>query len=166
MARAVKATRTTKPVSKAPSTRSVPAAKRAPAAAASAPKLGKEELRAQVEKLERANATLRAKSKQAGQSAKAAAARVAELEAQVEQFEQAAAAAKAPAKAAVRKGDSAKPVSAGSQATPKRTRRRKSEIDPGDAVPPGLAVSEPLPMDEEAAAAKENLEEHLRGEQP
>ena len=37
------------------------------------------------------------------------------------------------------------------------------EIDPGDAVPPGVAVLEPEPMDEEAEQAKENLEERLSG---
>ena len=189
MARAVTPARTKKPVAKATPARPVASAKRVPAKTASAPKLGpklgKEELRAQVEKLERTNLTLRAKNKEAGQSAKAAAARVAELEIQVEQLEQKAASQKAPAKAAPQKAEpkkaepkkveskkaepakpvSAKPASAkAGKATPARSRRQKSEIDPGDAVPPGVAVENPQPMDEEARTAKENLEEHLSGD--
>jgi hypothetical protein len=44
------------------------------------------------------------------------------------------------------------------------SKRRSSEIDPGDAVPPGVAVEEPAPLDVEAEAARENLEERLGGE--
>ena len=128
-----------------------------------APKVSKDDLRAQVEKLELAHATLRAKSRDMGRAAKAATSRIAELEAEVaqlqEQAERAAAAVKRakPAKAAPAKPIPTKPASA----TPKSRRR---EIDPGDAVPPGVAVEEPEPMDEEAEAARDALEEHLSGE--
>jgi len=44
---------------------------------------------------------------------------------------------------------------------PARAKRQGREIDPGDAVPPGVAVQEPAPLDEEAETALENLEEHL-----
>jgi hypothetical protein len=47
------------------------------------------------------------------------------------------------------------------QPKPARAKRRSREIDPGDAVPPGVAVQEPAPLDEEAETALENLEEHL-----
>ncbi len=117
-----------------------------------APKLSKDELRAQVEKLERANATLRAKSRETNRVAKSSAARVAELEGEVARLErkvasQAAAAPRGP-----------KPR------TSTRGKRRSSDIDPGDAVPPGVAVQEPAPLDAEAEIARENLEEKLGGE--
>ena len=41
-----------------------------------------------------------------------------------------------------------------------------TEIDPGDAVPEGVAVQEPAPLDEEAETALENLTEHLKADQP
>ena len=56
------------------------APKRATVAAAPALKLSKDELRVQVEKLERANATLRVKNREANRTAKTATARIAELE--------------------------------------------------------------------------------------
>jgi hypothetical protein len=37
---------------------------------------------------------------------------------------------------------------------------RVDDLDPGDAVPPGVAVQESATFDEEAAAALENLEDH------
>ena len=119
------------------------------AAAAPAPKPSKDELRAQVEKLERANALLRARSRESGRIAKTAAARIAELEDQVAQFEKNEKKLSQPA-SAVR---GRKPAD--------RTRPRHREIDPGDAVPPGVAVQEPAPLDEEAETARDNLEEHL-----
>jgi hypothetical protein len=133
------------PVAKA--TRATKAATRTPAAPP-APKVSKEELRAQVEKLEGLVVTLRAKSRETNKAAKAAMARIAELEAQVAQLEKKAAAVPAPA----RQPKPTKPLPA---------RRQGREIDPGDAVPPGVAVQEPAPLDEEAETALENLEEHL-----
>ena len=41
---------------------------------------------------------------------------------------------------------------------------RSREIDPGDAVPPGVAVLDPEPLDAEAEAARDALEENLSGE--
>ena len=41
-----------------------------------------------------------------------------------------------------------------------RTTRRTHEIDPGDAVPAGVAVQEPQPLDQEAETALEHLQ-HL-----
>jgi hypothetical protein len=103
-----------------------------------------------VETLERANATLRTKNREANRSAKSAAARIAELEGQVAQLEKRVA--------------SAERQSASSAASPRK--RRSREIDPGDAVPPGVAVQEPAPLDEEAETALENLTEHLQANQP
>ena len=151
MARIATATKTTKPAPRGrkPTRRATPIAaktgakaktpkapgiaavsKRASAAPAPEPKVSKEELRARLEKLERANAALRAKSREANRAAKTAAARIAELEDQVAQLE------------------------------------RERGIDPGDAVPPGVAVEEPAlldALDAEAETALENLEHHLGG---
>ena len=44
----------------------------------------------------------------------------------------------------------------------RRGQTLSDERDPGDAVPPGVAVQDPEPMDEEAAAAFENLQTQLR----
>jgi hypothetical protein len=134
------------------SARAATAPKRTPAALPQAPKLSKDELRAQVEKLERANATLRAKSREANRVAKSSAARIAELEGEVARLEkkvalQAAAATRGP-----------KPRTSAS------SKRRNSDVDPGDAVPPGVAVDEPAPLDPDAEAGRENLEERLGGE--
>jgi hypothetical protein len=124
--------------------RATKAAARVPAVPP-APKVSKDELRAQVEKLEQLVAALRAKGREANKAAKAAAARISELETQVAQLEKRIAAA---------------PVSV-QPPKPARAKRRSREIDPGDAVPPGVAVQEPAPLDEEAETALENLEEHL-----
>jgi hypothetical protein len=83
-----------------------------------------------VEALERANATLRAKNRDANRAAKTAAARIAELEDQVAQLEKRVAAARRPSK----------PLAA----SPRK--RRSREIDPGDAVLPGVAIQEPAPL--------------------
>jgi chromosome segregation ATPase len=119
------------------------------AAASAAPKLSKDELRARVEALEQANATLRAKNRDANRSAKTAAARIAELEDQVAQLE--------------KQMTSAQPKPKRSAPSP---RKRRREIDPGDAVPEGVAVQEPAPLDEEAETALENLTENLKANQP
>jgi hypothetical protein len=108
--------------------------------AASTPKLSKEALRDRVEKLERANSVLRAKGKDATKAAKIAAGRIAELEARVIDLE---------------KRASPKPL---------RGRPKRSKIDPGDSVPPGVAVEDPEPMDDEAETAFENLTEHLHAD--
>src|SRR5271165_799943 len=167
MARLVKATETKKPATptrkpgrpaaataktSAKVTKTTAAPEHAGAAAPAAPKLSKDELRARVEALERTNATLRTKSREAGRAAKTAAARIAELEDQVARLEKQAAPPPAPAE-----GGSKPTASA-------RGKRQRRGVDPGDAVPPGVAVQEPAPPDEEAETAPENLEEHLKAE--
>ncbi len=75
-----------------------PAAVATPEAAPTrVPPPSKGELRAQIEKLETANATLKAKSREGNRAAKAAARRITELEQQVAQFQEAAARAVDPA---------------------------------------------------------------------
>ncbi len=156
MARASASTTTSK--TRKPSTRAAsdpvkaPRAGRPPsragkAAASPTAKLSKEELRSQVEKLERANDKLRAKGREFGRAGRQAADRIAELESEVARLERQLkrqapkAAAPAPAR-----------------------RQRRREIDPGDAVPPGVAVEEPEPLDKEAETALAALEEHLPSE--
>jgi hypothetical protein len=56
------------------------------------------------------------------------------------------------------------PVQEPKPAKPARAKRRSREIDPGDAVPPGVAVEEPAPLDDEAETALENLDSHLSHE--
>jgi hypothetical protein len=114
-----------------------------------APKVSKDELRAQVEKLEQLVASLRAKSRETNKAAKVAAARIAELEAEVTELEKRAA-----------------PLPVREPRSPKaaRAKRKSREIDPGDAVPPGVAVEDPAPLDDEAETALENLEAHLAQE--
>jgi hypothetical protein len=73
-----------KALGKATTTAKIPT--RAPAARP-APAVSKDELRAQVEKLELLVATLRAKSRETNRAAKAATARIAELEDQVAKLE-------------------------------------------------------------------------------
>jgi hypothetical protein len=129
-------------------TRSTPAratGARKPRASASkaTPKLGKAELQALVERLSRGNTNLRARNRASKEAAKTAEARIAELEEQLARLEKELAAA-AP--------------------QPPRRRPRHREIDPGDAVPPGVAVEEPAPPDLEAETIRENLEKHLTGE--
>ncbi len=189
---------------KTTSGRGRPAAVAAPEVVATrVPPPSKGELRAHIEKLEAANATLKAKSREGNRAAKSATRRITELEEQVAQFQEEAARAVDPAavmeeletvKAALQakgreasraaklaerriaeleaqvehlQGEAAKtaaPVTQKGEA--KRSRRgrppgRKNAIDPGDAVPPGVAVLEPAPMDAEAEAARNALEENL-----
>jgi hypothetical protein len=152
MARGIRATTRTTPVPKAAarSTAKPGAAKaKAPvsktlagkAPAERAPMVSKGELRAQLEKLERTNATLRAKSRAATRAAKTAAVRIAELEEEVARLEKRVASQAASAK--------------------RSAKQAGRSIDPGDAVPSGVAVAEPEPLDEEAEGALEKLEEHL-----
>lgn len=156
-------TRTTKTTRSAPSGRKPGRPATAPVQAAKArspknhsparkPAISKDELRAQVAKLERANARLRARSREANRAAKTAAAHIAELEDRVARLEKQ---VTSPPPAVRR----ARPPGATS-----RTRRPEQDRDPGDAVPPGVAVEAPAPLDEEAEAARENLEQHLGGE--
>ncbi len=88
---------------------------------------------------------MRAAARQAG-------ARIAELEAEVSRLE----------------GALAKATRAAPAKTPRaaatRPRKQSRELDPGDAVPPGVAVQEPAPLDPEAEAARASLEEKLSGE--
>jgi hypothetical protein len=118
------------------------APKRVPVAVAPALKLSKDELRVQLEKLERANATLRAKSREANRTAKAATARIAELEEIVARLEQKAAPAKVEKAAA----------------KPTRVKRQSGNGGPGAAVPPAEAIQEPASLDE---AGEAGLEEEL-----
>ena len=127
-------------------------------------KPSKEELRAQVEKLERTVATLRARSREAVCAAKQAAARIEELEAQLAARTERTPEPAAAAPRAVKRGP--KRTAAAAPNAPKvarsvRARRLSAERDPGDGVPPGVAVQEPEPMDEEATAAFESLEAKL-----
>lgn len=128
-------------------TKATKAPARAPAATPT-PKVSKDELRVQVEKLEQLVVTLRTRSREANKAAKTAFARIPQLEAEVARLGKKAAAASAPAQ----QPRSTKPT---------RAKRQSREIDPGDAVPPVVAVQEPVSLDEEAETARENLEEHL-----
>ena len=156
MARGVKAKtaeparRARKPVPPAKAKAKVAAAKK-PAAAAKpavtpARTLSKDALRAQVEKLERANTALRTKNREANRAAKLSAARMAELEGEVARLQTQLAAM------------SAQPAALPESGSPTR------DIEPGDAVPPGVAPADPEPADREAEIGRENLEAHLRGE--
>ena len=141
-------------VVKAAPAKAMPAPAPAPAPAATAPTRvpppSKGELRAQIEKLEVANATLKAKSRETNRMAKAANKRIAELEAELAQWQEQAArqAVAQPVEKTARRGG----------------RARSREIDPGDAVPPGVAVLNPEPLDAEAEAARDALEKKLSGE--
>lgn len=120
----------------------------------SMPAVGMDELRVQIGKLERDNAVLVAQSKEMGEIAAAAAARIAELEDRVARLEK-------------QLAGEATDAGNGQAESPPRPRRRRAhhrEIDPGDAVPPGIAVEEPAALDLEAETVRENLEHHLGGE--
>jgi hypothetical protein len=108
------------------------APKRATVAAAPALKLSKDELRVQVETLERANATLRAKNREANRTAKAATARIAELEENV---------ARLAKKAALQT-----PSANGEQAAKPSRAKRQSR---------GVEDQKPAALDEEGEAAPE-----------
>ena len=141
--------------SKVTAARGKQAAAAVPAAATTrVPPPSKGELRAQIEKLETANAALKAKSREANRTAKAAARRVAELEEQVAQLQ---------AEAAQPTVLPAPPVAEAKIVRRGRPPGRRKGIDPGDAVPPGAAVQDPKPLDEEASAARDALEENLSG---
>lgn len=101
-------------------------------------------------KLERANATLRARSRDAGRAAKTAAARIAELEDHV---------ARLGKQVRAQERDTGGDQPAASREGRRRARHR--DIDPGDAVPPGVAVEETAPLDSEAETARDSLEANL-----
>jgi hypothetical protein len=126
--------------------------KHTPRLAPSPPKLSKDELRAQVEKLGRTNANLRAKNREASREAKTSTARIAELEEAVVRLEK-----QLVTRAAETADDQAAPE-------PRDRQARHREVDPGDSVPPEVAVEEPAPLDLEAETAPANLEEHLGDE--
>jgi len=96
---------------------------------------------------------MRAAARQAG-------ARIAELEAEVSRLEGALAKATRAAPAKTPRAAPAKTP----RAAATRPRKQSRELDPGDAVPPGVAVQEPAPLDPEAEAARASLEEKLSGE--
>lgn len=140
------------------------AVRRTPVAASPAPKVSKDELRAQVEKLERTVAMLRARSRDAVRAAKQSAARIEELGPQLAAKEQ----APRPEATASRAGTrTPKPAAnAATQAASRTAKARRGqtlsdERDPGDAVPPGVVVAEPEAVDDEATTAFENLQAHL-----
>jgi hypothetical protein len=109
-------------------------------------------LRARVEKLERANAALRAKSRDAVREAKTAAARIAELEDQVAWRDEQLAA----------RGEAVGHSQASS--SPRGDPRAKhGEIDPSDR-PPEVAVEESAQPNPEAETAPENLNEYPGGQ--
>ena len=128
----------------APPKQKVTAPKRG-AAVSRPPVVTRDELRAQVEKLERANATLRTKSREAGRATKEAAARIEALEAQVAKLERAAIRKDAPART-----KAARNREVATEPKPKRaTRGRK----------PGSSRT-PEPMEAEAERDFESPEAH------
>jgi chromosome segregation ATPase len=129
--------------------------KRASTMRAPAPTVSRDELRTQVERLERDNKMLRDQSKEVAEAARAAAARFAELEDQVARLE---------TRLDAESADVRKEHTASSTSRHRHTHRR--EIDPGDSVPPGVAVEEPAPPDLETETARLNLERHLGTGQP
>ena len=149
------------PARRTATTRQETAAPKRTVAVSRPPVVTKDELRAQVDKLERANATLRTKNREAARAAKEATARIEALEAQVTKLEKAAIPKEAPVRKSAARNGANTPEPKPARST--RGRKPSGERDPGDAVPPGVAVQEPEPMDEEAKAAFENLEEHLSG---
>jgi hypothetical protein len=168
MARAAKATSAKKPAtprckpgrpaaSVKASAKAPAAASKRPTAASSAATPSKDELRALVEKLEASNATLRTKNRGANRAAKITAARIAELEQQVAQLEkQAPLPPSAPPSSA--KKSRPKPV------VPARGKRQRRVVDPGDSVPPNVAVDEAAHPDEAAETTLENPEKTLHAE--
>jgi hypothetical protein len=129
---------------KAPASKKAAAAKRP--SATSTGFTSKDELRAQVEKLEKVNATLRTKSREANRAAKSASSRIAELEEEVARLEKRGASQAAVARRA-------------REPTVPHSEPPRREIDPGDAVPPEVTTEDPERADPEADRARENREE-------
>jgi hypothetical protein len=121
--------------------------------ATAATKTSKDELRAQVTKMERANANLRAKNKELKRAASAAADRLAELEQQVSRHERRLAKEETAAGTPSRPGR--KPGRRAADA------QDRSDRDPGDAVPPGVAVQQPEPLSAEDRKVLDHLNEEL-----
>ena len=140
---------------KTPTLKKAPAAsKRATStrARATPPRGSQNDLRTRLEKLELDNKTLLDQGKEAGEATRAAAARIAQLEEQVARLE---------SKLAAESTAAEHHQAAASKKSRQRTRHQ--EIDPGDSVPPGVAVEEPAEPDLAAETARENLEAHLGG---
>ena len=111
--------------------------------APAAPKPSKSELQAQVEKLERTVTTLRTRSREAVRAAKQAATRIEELEAQLATMERQAPKPPVVAQSPAPKRALKRAAAAPSDPKPVRSvrgRRLSAERDPGDTVPPGVAV--------------------------
>ena len=118
------------------------------------PPPSKGELRTQIDKLETANAALKAKVREANRTAKATARRVAELEEQVAELQAEATRTTAPP---------APPVAEAKIVRRGRPPERRKGIDPGDEAPRDVAVQDSEPLDEEVVAARDALEENLPG---
>jgi hypothetical protein len=102
------------------------------------------DLREHLQQLENANAKLGGRQQAADRSAKILDARLSELEARMAVLEERMTRSE-------RTGE--KP------ARRPRATRRSRDIDPGDSVPEGVAVQDPEPLDEEAEAALEHLQQ-------
>jgi chromosome segregation ATPase len=115
------------------------------AAVVSSPTLSKDELRSRIETLERANANLRATNRTLKRAADEAAERITELERYVSRLE--------------RKG--APQANASKPGRRRDDRQKQPDRDPGDAVPPGVAVQSPEPLSHEDERVLEHLNEEL-----
>jgi chromosome segregation ATPase len=104
-------------------------------AAARAPVVSKDELRAQLEKAQTTIASLRTKSREATRAAKASAAQIAELEAKVAQLQKTSSAKEKPKSAAPTAEKPVKP----------RGRRASVKAEPDAPIEP----AEPVPVDSE-----------------
>ncbi|MBV9727546.1 MAG: hypothetical protein JO299_20495 [Gammaproteobacteria bacterium] len=122
---------------------------RASSTMGSGPKISKDELRTQLEKLERANASLRAKSREANRQAKADTARIAELEDQMARLE----------KDAASRSESAKHEPESAAAVGMNPENRA--VDPGDDLSPGTALEDSATPDDDAKTSREKLDEPL-----
>jgi chromosome segregation ATPase len=116
-------------------------------AAAAIPEAPANAFQDRLEKIEKTNATLRSRLQAAARAAKAWEARVTEVEARLEALEQRMTQVQRAAEPNARQ----------------RRARRPRDIDPGDAVPEGVAVQTPQPLDAEAESALEHLQ-HLGDE--
>lgn len=153
MARAARPSVTAPAPARAKPAGKLPSSPRPATVTAGVPKPSKDELRAQVEALERTVATLKAKAKVMRAAARQADARTTELEAEVTRLE-----------GALVKASRAAPAKAPRTAAAHPRKQPPGERDPGDGVPPGVAVKESEPLDAEAEAALASLEENLSGE--
>jgi hypothetical protein len=97
-----------------------------------------------LKELEKANAKLRGRQQAADRSAKILEVRLSELEARLAVLEERIMQSERTGEKVARRP---------------RTTRRSRDIDPGDSVPEGVAVQDPEPLDEEAEAALEHLQQ-------